>query len=325
MKYLLIGYYGFQNTGDDAMLLGLLDELHEKKVTVLYGDRLAWVGHKARFVPWSLPRLLWETMRTDTVIVGGGTMLRDWGKGRLSQSLKVLGYATMVKLMGKKLSLVNIGRDSTKRPFKVIHGAVLSMANRTSIRDNSFDSSSLIHGIPQRDTNSKTLAIMLTPNWSIYHNQPSGDNAVLNTVTYAVKSWLDQDAERKVKFISLNGHPVHSDNVISRTGAEIIGNRAEFIPWNPDVRSVLQELSKCCGAIGMRYHSCVLSFLVGIPLVYIKTKPYCDRLYAKISPWDAVMMTDRITLSSYLDRLPSFRYRTSLQDAVNDARKGVNI
>jgi polysaccharide pyruvyl transferase WcaK-like protein len=325
LKYLLVGYYGFQNIGDDAMLLGLLDELDGKKVTVLYGDHLAWAGHKSRFVPWSLPRLLWETVRTDTVIVGGGTMLRDWGKGRSSQSLKVLGYATLVKLLGKKLSLVNIGQDSTKQPFKVIHNAVLSMADRASIRDNGFDSSALIKGLQQRNMSSKTLAVMLTPKWGIYHDRPAMDAVVLRTVTTAVQAWLDKDPERRVKFISLNGHPVHSDDEISRAGSEIIGDRAKFLPWNPDARSALRGLSTCCGAIGMRYHACVLPFLVGIPLLYIRTKPYCDRFYERISPWSIIEITDSSSLSAYLDCLKTFRYKMDSGEAVAQARKGINI
>jgi polysaccharide pyruvyl transferase WcaK-like protein len=333
-KILIVGYYGFRNTGDDAMLLGLLDTIttNGNKITVLCGPDLVKYNHDVRFKKWSLVRLLWETIRTSTVIIGGGTMLRDWGKGRMSQSLRVLGYTVLVKALGKKLNLFNIGHDSTRQPFQLLHKWVLSLADFHSVRDNGFDSSSLINGIPERDMKSSTLAVMLTPKWSIYHDEPEVDNTVLNSTVMAVSSWLSKDASRRVKFISLNGHPVHSDDNTSRRGAVMIGDRAGFVPWNPDVHETLKELAGCCGAIGMRYHSCVLSFLVGIPLLYITNKPYCDRFYKAIG-WDSIPCNPvSYTISktvhqmeSQLDCLPLFRYRISMENAVIKARKGINI
>ena len=324
---LIVGYYGFQNNGDDAMLLGLLDELAED-ITVIHGDALSINLKGVRSVEWTLLNLVKETIRTDKVIIGGGTMLRDWGQGKLLQSLKVLAYAFAVRLLGKKLYLINIGHDSSKNPYKLLHTAVFKLANRVSFRDDYFDLSALIKDIPQAKE-SKTLAVMLTPNWSIYYAQPDKDGTVECGVAEAVTEWLKGDPERKVKCISLNGHPRHSDNWINKELSVLIGDRAEFVPYSPNPMDTLNHLSECCGAIGMRYHACVFSFLVGIPLIYIRTKPYCDKFYSQISHWLPIETWDIDTVKSrvkdYLSLMGLFKYKLSFAEAKDRARKGIMI
>ncbi len=321
MKKLIVGYYGFRNTGDDAMLTGLLDEIGGiGDTTVLHGPDLANkdIYPAVRFVPWSLSNLKAETLKTDAVVFGGGTMFRNWGKGWLWQSCKVTGYMALVKAAGKKLFMMNIGNDSGKAA-----AIAMNLADYYTNREDTFDNAALIKNIPVLNKNSKTLAVLLTPKWGIYYGRPDMDDIALSSIVESVNKWLNKDYERRVKFISLNGHPVHTDDAISLAGASRVGSRAEFVPWNPDVHSVLRILSECCGAIGMRYHACLLSFLVGVPLIYVRTKPYCDRLYSRLSSWSIVEPNANRITSAYLDCLPMFQYNIGYGAATELARKGI--
>ncbi len=109
MKVLLSGYYGFENTGDEAILLSLTDELkalgHE--VTVLsntpaltssqYGVRSL-----GRMKPFDL---LMGLIGTDALLSGGGGLLQDKTSSRtLTYYLTLIRLA---KLLGKRVAVFN--------------------------------------------------------------------------------------------------------------------------------------------------------------------------------------------------------------------------
>jgi polysaccharide pyruvyl transferase CsaB len=109
MKVLVSGYYGFANTGDEAICLAICQELrslgHEVTVLSHNPDQTAKLyGVKAvkRMHPFATPLAVWQC---DLLLSGGGGLLQDKTSSRtLSYYLGLIG---MAKLLGKKVAVFN--------------------------------------------------------------------------------------------------------------------------------------------------------------------------------------------------------------------------
>ena len=119
----LVGYYGFQNTGDEAILSSILSDLRQACpgacFTVISHDPPATAArHGVRAIPWSEPHAMaGATDNADLVIVGGGGLFHDasgfapdalftkqsWGLGMYSAA------AMYGSLAGKRVMLYGVG------------------------------------------------------------------------------------------------------------------------------------------------------------------------------------------------------------------------
>ena len=100
MKVLISGYYGFGNLGDEALLAGMLGGLTDQQVTVL--------SHKpeetrALHNVAAAHRVtgLYELLRYDALISGGGGLLQDKTSTRSLQYY--LGVIALAKRLGKRV------------------------------------------------------------------------------------------------------------------------------------------------------------------------------------------------------------------------------
>ena len=83
MKIVISGYYGFDNSGDDALLMSIIDNLKKNddkaEITVLSKNpqktKLQYsVGAANRYNPFSLIKTI---ASCDVLISGGGTLIQD--------------------------------------------------------------------------------------------------------------------------------------------------------------------------------------------------------------------------------------------------------
>jgi len=108
-KILIVGYHGYGNSGDEAILLAM-----KNNILRLYPDAdIAALSHKPedttarygikgvkRFNIFSVLREIW---RRDVIVMGGGTLIQD---GTSARSLYYyLGIIWMAKLLGKRVML----------------------------------------------------------------------------------------------------------------------------------------------------------------------------------------------------------------------------
>jgi len=99
MHLVISGYYGYGNTGDEAILTALTDELRRRypdvQLTVLSADPEATARqHGVEAIPrWSLPAI-WRALRgADLLISGGGGLIQD-----ATSHLSPLYYLTILRL-----------------------------------------------------------------------------------------------------------------------------------------------------------------------------------------------------------------------------------
>jgi len=104
MHLVISGYYGYGNTGDEAILAALTDELRHRypdvQLTVLSADPEVTARHYGvEAIPrWSLPAI-WQALRgADLLISGGGGLIQD-ATSRLSP-LYYLAILRLARLAG---------------------------------------------------------------------------------------------------------------------------------------------------------------------------------------------------------------------------------
>ncbi|HCC07710.1 MAG TPA: polysaccharide pyruvyl transferase CsaB [Clostridiales bacterium] len=127
---LILGYYGYENCGDDAILISIKNVLKtidkDMNMTVLSNNpkmtkKLYGVNAVYRFNPFGL---LWAVIKCDLLLGGGGTLLQDRSSKR--SIIYYLSVIFAVKLLGKKVILYSngigpiIGKFNLKLTSKII-------------------------------------------------------------------------------------------------------------------------------------------------------------------------------------------------------------
>jgi len=140
MKIALSGYYGFDNAGDEALLLAISSSI---KNLVPDCDFVVFSGnpaktrhlHNVRAVhnmnPWSVVR---ELFSSDLLISGGGSIFQD-----VTSSRSLLYYISVVllaRMLGKPVVFYAQGVGPIRRPFnRWLLGRVANRVNLITLRD----------------------------------------------------------------------------------------------------------------------------------------------------------------------------------------------
>lgn len=149
MKVLLSGYYGFDNAGDDAVLLAIVQALREMmpdvEITVLSNQpqkTAAWLQVQA-VDRWGKSGLLKAVSRCDVLLSGGGSLLQDVTSR--NSILYYLGIIQLAQWMHKKVVIYAQGigpvRDGRNRKLvaktlnKVQLITVRDMESRAELQD----------------------------------------------------------------------------------------------------------------------------------------------------------------------------------------------
>lgn len=139
-KILISGYYGFGNSGDDALLLSIISGLKEKipgcKITVLSANpdetiRIYGVDAVDR---WNIFGIIKSAADSDLLISGGGTLIQDGTSTKsLLYYLAVIMIAHIFKL---KIMLYSngIGPLNKKRNIRLTRN-ILNKADLITLRD----------------------------------------------------------------------------------------------------------------------------------------------------------------------------------------------
>ena len=139
-KIIISGYYGFKNSGDDALLLSIIEDLKQRglddRVVVLSAnpfetERIYGVKSVNRINPFSV---LCQLLSARLLISGGGTLIQD---GTSTKSLLYyLAIIMTARLLGTKVMLYSNGigplnRSSNQRITKY----VLNRVQLITLRD----------------------------------------------------------------------------------------------------------------------------------------------------------------------------------------------
>lgn len=295
-EILISGYYGFKNSGDDALLNAIIKDIKKYKespnIVVFSANpeetaRTYKVKSVNRFNIFSI---LSHMKKAEMLISGGGTLIQD---GTSTKSLwYYLGIISMALRKNLKVMLYANGVGPLNRSINIKHTKkVLNKVDLITLRDNSsFDALAKIGVVTP-----KTL-ITADPVFGLDCSDYARGKKVLKTMGVpegrkilgvSVRRWAEngRDFEKSIALacdyasVKYGFYPVfipmqqEKDAPISKNIMRIMKTKASIIDGYrsvEDMMSVFKCLDMC---IGMRLHSLIYSAAENVPLIGLAYDP----------------------------------------------------
>ena len=277
-RFVLSGYFGFKNFGDEAILSVLVNKLQtlEHRVTIISSDpdyTISKFKHVRSVYTFNLQAIFNALRKSDFLISGGGSLLQD------TTSLKSLIYYLVIifiaLLLRKKVIIFAQGIGPINNKFGIfLTKALLKHCNYVSVRDvKSFE---------------------LLKSWGI-------DSELLCDPIFSTQ--IDKDVEKEDKVaIQLRDFKTMNDDFIDRLAGkvskEFSGKKIEIYSFqdsidldickrfekslkllNPDSEvclysnltdnEIIQNLSKAKYLIAMRFHAIIIGLLAEVKTLAI--------------------------------------------------------
>nr|WP_271752732.1 polysaccharide pyruvyl transferase CsaB [Cohnella sp. JJ-181] len=333
LRLVLSGYYGFRNSGDEAVLLSILNALEQAgedqgvfvEPIVLSGDP-AWTARQ--YGVWSVPRMKLREVReaigaSDGVISGGGSLLQDaTGLGSIPYYLGILEMARWARKPG---FIYAQGIGPVKRGmFKPFIARAMRKAAYVSVRDG--ESAALLagFGVPE-----DRVAVVPDPVMGMPLPPAGGGEREIGgaagaaggqgadrppLVGVSVRFWrgdrsdLDRTAAALAalaqrRAVRLRFLPFHegadedaSRYVIERLGAS--ASMAEIAPAHEAPQEMLREIDRCDLLVGMRLHSLIYAANREVPLLGLSYDPKIDQFLHRLGD-RAIGTVDAIDMQQF--------------------------
>ncbi len=293
-KILLSGYYGFDNSGDDALLFAIADDLREQDmrvdITVLSQNPAKTTENYRlhavrRMNPFSLLR---ELLRCDLLLSGGGTLIQD-----RTSTKSLLYYLTVIRLatlFGKKVMLYANGMGPLKPEHRKITRGVLNRVDCITLRD----PASLLE-LNRIGVTKPAIKLTADPAFSLTPAPKERADELLRhvglspektTLCVSIRPWRDNPPdfasvmahavdrlcrERDMQCVFLPMQPQIDSALCEEVAAQMTAPAA-VLPTN-DIRETLAVIGSCRLCIGMRLHSLIYAVSRGVPVVGLDYDP----------------------------------------------------
>ncbi|MBN2558264.1 MAG: polysaccharide pyruvyl transferase CsaB [Clostridia bacterium] len=290
------GYYGFENSGDEAMLSSIIKDLKKAKNDIRLlvlskrpsettaGHGVASIG---RANPFSISRAFGKT---GMLISGGGNLIQDLTS--FQSMLYYTGLMNYAKYRGLKVMMYANGIGPLKRKTSVaIAAKVLDKADIITVREkNSYDMLGEIgvskpvisitadpvmsfenpqsdrvrealekHGIPGDE---RTVVISVRP-WK-------GLESAFASVFAEIADYMSMKYGLLPVFISMN---IKKDTRVSEDIIQRMKSRALLVKDEANAMNLISIISKAEILVGMRLHSLIYASLTGTPGIGIVYDP----------------------------------------------------
>lgn len=313
-RIFIFGHYGEKNTGDDAMIFVLLQELHKiypkSNFSVISSRKFFFppgIEDKIRLIKPVQINVFKEIMNSSIFIMGGGTQIYDYGRRlerfkTLSQMLIIIYWA---KLFCENIYFLNIGVEPFKTTIrKFLSKRICKLADFISIRDKysyliledmgikktlqSFDLSVLLSPFDSinkfRSNKIEIVGMSILPFYEIYHNKKYLDYLIVDEIAISVNEWLKSNSKNKLHLFVFKGKSRSDDFNITNILKEKIENeeQVKIVPYENNPLKTLSQINNCDIFVGMRYHSCLFAYMTKTPLLVISYFQKCRALAEEI-------------------------------------------
>ncbi len=268
-SFVLSGYYGFKNFGDEAILSVLISKLQEynHKITVISSDT-EYTKSKFKNIEsiytFKLSKIFNAVLNSDYLISGGGSLLQD------ATSLKSLIYYLLIIFIGlflrKKVIIFAQGIGPIYNSFgKFLTKTLLKHCSYISVRDDK--SLKLINswGINADLVCDPVFSAQISP-----HEKTNTVAIQLRNFKTMNKDFLDRLAQAVSSEFSDKNIEIYSFQ--KEIDLEICKQfEASLNLLNPEIKTtlyselsdeeIITNLSKCEYMLGMRFHALIIALL----------------------------------------------------------------
>lgn len=288
MRVLLSGYYGFDNAGDEAILMAIVHELkslgHDVSVLSQKPDETSQIHRVQAFHRMRPMDVLRALTHCDVLFSGGGGLLQDKTSHR--NLTYYLGIIRVARFLRKRVVIFNqsLGPLSPKGKTAVAH--VLSRTDNW-VRDRNSQGflkelgvSACLGGDP---------ALLLTPSagLQVHANRVifaprSGEPECSMRLVQAARSLADEGKEIVVLGLQPHEDAVECQRIAQACSAQVV--------LSPNPREVLDLIAGSGFVVGVRLHAVILAAAARIPFVGVaydpKVEGFCADAKAPSFPLD---------------------------------------
>jgi len=181
-----------------------------------------------------------------------------------------------------------------------------------------FDSSILLEPLKSNkkkdETKRTTIGFSLLPFYKIYFKDSNKDDILINKIVDAINNLNKIDNSIQFKLFIFKENSNDGDEKITETLKEklSIKSNVKVIPYQPDPRKMLYQVSLCDYFIGMRFHSIIFAYLSERPFLMINYHPKCLALAEYIN----LPQTSLISLNDILNT----EFVHHIQDLLGDPK-----
>ena len=343
---MISGYYGFKNSGDDAILLAMINQLKEVKkdarIVVLSMNpsetkKVYGVDAINRFDIFSIIK---KMKNTKLLINGGGSLIQD-----ITSTRSLYYYLAIIKLakaMKLKVMLYANGIGPIKDRNREITSKVLNCVDTITLREEESMKEIEVLGV-QKPTVRITAdpALTLTP-----ADQDTVDlifkaekiDCSKSMIGFSVRSWSNSDKYASViarvadylvekygvmpVFIPMQ----HSkDLAIIKLIMSKMEHKSCYIKYKYNVSGLLGIIKKMDLIIGMRLHALIYAACVNVPMVGLVYEPKVEGFLKQVNQISAgnVEDLDFEKFKKQIDNIWEKRseYAGKLEDKVTELKK----
>jgi len=289
-KVVISGYYGFANTGDEAILSVLVEELREHfpqtQIVVLSAtpEETSQL-HKVRAVHRGNLRHIHQELRSASVFLsGGGGLIQDRTSRR-----SAFYYLSLMALAMRHCPVIVIGQGIGPIQSRIVRAwaqQLLRGVDCAMVRDERSYKILRDWGLPQeRLLLGGDLALLLWPRWKSCREEATrGDEQAYVIVCLkgqlskrcksVMAEQLDDLSETqtvKIAFLAL--HPPEDLQAMQQIASQMKRSCHVFDSRTMSLSEIIQSVASAKVVVGMRLHALIFALLAARPFVALSDDP----------------------------------------------------
>ena len=308
----LVGYYGMQNSGDDALLLssimGAKHYLQSRNLIVSANSDIKFdnqgfdinpIKEAQTFKGQNRFRHYRAAIRSERVIFGGGSVFHTAQDIEVKRHLMALTDPKLCMALG-----VGIGPFNDEKA-KIECQAFLKECGFVGVRDQksydiamelapkaniklTFDLAPMLTlSSPETQHTSPSAGVLINvcpvPKDALGNTDESKRLALIEKMSQVIED-IWNESKVPVSLLSLNGHEVYGDNALCQALVAKFAGKipVDFIPYNPNPIEMMDTIRQFKVFLSMRLHGCVFGYLTGTPVLAVnyhtKGHEWCDQV-----------------------------------------------
>jgi polysaccharide pyruvyl transferase CsaB len=321
-RIVIIGYFGYGNTGDEAILESMISAFRKRNKDIkfiVFSGNPEFISSKygVKSLSGSMRRNLKDVIKTikdaDLVILGGGGFLFDY---KLLNLLSWLLYVIVAKSLRRQVMIyaMGIGPINT-RLGKLFAKYALNKVDIISVRDKGSKKLLIDLGVKKSPIFVTADPAIIAPYETEKKNsvlRVVDSNKKHNLIGIAIRPWFNSDELKKViaevadsLIMDLNSTIVFipmeygMDYDISKEVSNLMINSPKIMKYSTP-QHIYETISQMDLVIGMRLHSLIFATKAAVPIVGIIYDPKVDYFLQEINQSKYSINVNNVTYEDLL-------------------------